>query len=335
MKRFLTVGFFLLATGLAHAEPSLTLVATVPLGGQERWDYVIADPTSHRVYAAHGPEVTVVDGVAGTLVLRIGGEGSALGGTHGIALIPARGIGYVGNGDQVTAFSLATGALGASTPTDAGADATAYDPASDRLFVMNGKGKSITAVNRATNTVLATLPAGGKPEFAAVDGRGHLFANGEDARELLRIDTLRLKITARWSIASCEEPHGLAMDAKTGRLFIGCVNHQMLVVNSRSGGIVATLPIGQGSDAIAFDSRRRIVYSSNGEGTLSRYREVTPNHYKPLPPVPTAVGARTMAVDSSNGRVFLVTAEEDPTQPPNPRRHFLAGTTKMLIFAPE
>jgi DNA-binding beta-propeller fold protein YncE len=256
------------------------------------------------------------------------------GGTHGIALIPSKGMGYVGNGDQVTAFSLSTATLGTSIATDVGADATLYDPASDRVFVMNGKGQSITAVNRATKAVLATLPAGGKPEFAAVDGRGHLFVNGEDARELLRIDTKRLTITARWPLAECEAPHGLAMDAKTNRLFVGCVNHHMLVVNAHSGAIVATLPIGQGSDAIAFDSRRKIVYSSNGEGTLSRFMEIDANHYKALATLPTAAGARTMAVDSSTGRVFLVTADEDPNQPPNPRRHFLAGTTKMLIFAP-
>lgn len=324
------VAFSMLATAAMTAAMAAP-VQVVPLGGPDRWDYLTADAASHRVYVAHGTEVTVVDGETGTVIGRVSG----LGVTHGIALSPHGPRAFVANDKQVTAFDRWSLGAGASTPTGDGADAAFYDPASRRVLVMNGGSHTVTAVDRSGGRVAGTLTLGGKPEFAAGDGRGTVYVNIEDTRELVRLDARRLTITARWPIAACEDPHGLAMDRRQGLLFVGCVNSVMLAVRAADGQVIATLPIGKGSDAVAFDSRRRVVYSSNGEGTLSRFREAGPGRFLPLPTLPTAVGARTMAVDPATGKVFLITADIDPDKPQTPRRAFKPGTVKMLILTPD
>jgi YVTN family beta-propeller protein len=310
--------------------PDFHLVKTVPLDGPDRWDYLTVDPESHRVYVAHGTEVTVIDGQAGEVAGRIAG----LGGTHGIALVPHLARGDVANDARATAFDLTTLTRVADIPTAAGADAALYDLASGRVFVANGKAGTLTAIDPAGNAVVGTIALDGKPEFAAVDGAGKLFVNIEDTSEIVRVDTARLTIDARWPIKDCEEPHGLSIDAANRRLFASCVNALLMVVDADSGQIVARLPIGKGSDATAFDPRRKLIFSSNGDGTLSIYGEAGADYYVDQGTVTTLPGARTMAVDAATGRVFLVTADIDPAAPSTPRPKFVPGTVKLLMMDP-
>jgi len=324
----------LLAAGAASGEtaaPGYQISQTVPLGAPDKWDYLQFDPVSHRLFVAHGSEVTVLDGRSGGIVGRVEG----LAGVHGIALVPGSGRGYATNDGRATAFDLdGLGRLG-DVPTNSGADAVIADTATNRVFVMNGKGRDITVIDPERNTVLATVALGGKPEFAAIDGKGALFVNIEDTAEVVRVDTVGLKITARWPIPRCRSPHGLAIDAAGRRLFAGCVNARLLVVDADTGREVAVLPIGRGSDAVVFDAKRRIVFSSNGDGTLSRIAVSGADTYTALPPVPTAVGARTMALDPETGRLFLVTAEPDADESAAPRRKFVPGTVKLLVLDPQ
>ena len=313
------------------AGPSYHLSQTVALGAPDKWDYLQFDQASHRLYIAHGTEVTVIDGPSGKIIGRVGG----LTGAHGIALVPGVGRGYATNKGLATAFDLASLDHLADIPAHAGADATITDPATNHVFVMNGKGRDITAIDPQSNTVLGSVALGGKPEFNAVDGKGALFVNIEDKSQVVRVNTTSLRIEARWPVPQCQEPHGLAIDAQSRRLFVGCVNARLLVLDADTGRVVATLPIGKGSDAVVFDARRKIIFSSNGEGSVSMIAETGPDSFAALPPVPTEPGARTMALDSDSGRLFLVTAEPDQTAPQTPRRKFVPGTVRLLMLDPQ
>ncbi|HLN25564.1 MAG TPA: YncE family protein [Patescibacteria group bacterium] len=313
------------------AAPAYHLTQTVPLGAPDKWDYLLFDQGSHRLFIAHGGEVTVVDGQSGRIVGRVDG----LTGAHGVALMPGLGRGYATNNGQATAFDLTSLTRLTDIPTANGADAAIADPATDHVFVMNGKAESLTAIDPRSNTVLGSLALGGKPEFNAVDGQGALFVNIEDKSEVVRVDTASLKIQARWPIPQCDEPHGLAIDAQTRRLFVGCVNTTLLVLDADNGRVVATLPIGKGSDAVAFDTKRKLVFSSNGDGTVSSFAETGADSFAALPLIASAPGARTMAVDADSGRLFLVTADiEDKTEPQGTRRKFVPGTVKLLVLDP-
>ena len=313
------------------AAPAYRLTQTVPLGAPDRWDYLLFDQGSHRLFIAHGGEVTVVDGPSGQIVGRVGG----LNGAHGVALAPGLGRGYASNNGQATAFDLTSLTRLADIPADSGADAIVTDTATNRVFVMNGKAQNLTAIDPRSNAVLGSLALGGKPEFNAVDGQGSLFVNIEDKSEVVRIDTASLKVSARWSIPQCEEPHGLAIDAQTRRLFVGCINTTLLVLDADSGRVIATLPIGKGSDAIVFDTQRKLVFSSNGDGTVSGFAETGADSFKALPPITSAPGARTMAVDADSGRLFLITADiDDKAESQGQRRKFVPGTVKLLVLDP-
>jgi len=172
-----------------------------------------------------------------------------------------------------------------------------------------------TVIDVDTARIVATIALPGRPEFAATDEQGHVFVNIEDRDSIARIDIRTLEVTARWPLPGCDEPTGLAIDAARGRLFVSCGNQTLMVVDATSGSIVARMPIGAGSDAVAFDAQRSLVLSSNRDGTLSVIRQDDPDHYSLQTPIPTRFGARTLALDTSSGRVFLVTSDFEPESP--------------------
>ncbi len=323
------LSLFLGAAGPAAAETApadYVLTRTVALGAPDKWDYLVFDPSDRRLFIAHGGEVVVIDAVRGEILGRVGG----LSGAHGIALVPGTRQGYASNNGQATLFDRDGLSKIADIPAGAGADAIVTDPASGRVFVMNAGGRDLTAIDPATHAVVGSVALDGRPEFAAADGKGALFVNIVDRNEILRVDTGAMRVQARWAIPSCEHPHGLAIDPESQRLFTGCANGRLLVVAADDGRIVGDLPIGMGSDAVAFDPNRKIIFSSNGEGTLSRIVEEGSDRFTALAPVVTRPGARTMAVDPVSGRVFLVTA--DPGNTPGVR--FAPGTVTLLILDP-
>ncbi|OIQ94507.1 hypothetical protein GALL_235570 [mine drainage metagenome] len=311
------------ASGAAPAPRDFSLVKTVPIGGPDKWDYLVYDAGDGRLLVAHGSEVTVLDGASGRIVGRIGG----LKGVHGVALVPGLGRGFAANGGGATMFDTARLTPLASVPTAAGADAAVYDPASRHVFVMNGRARSITAIDPGRAAPLATVPFGGKPEFAVADGAGSLFVNREDQAEIVRLDTKGPRIAARWPLPGCVEPQGLALDAAHHWLFSGCSNEKLMVVDARTGHIIDTLPIGRVNDAVLFDARRGMVFTSNSDGTVSRIAETGAGGFAVLPPLRSEPGARTMAFDSRRGRLYLVTADLLPG-----RRHIRHGSVKVLFL---
>ncbi|HEX4861444.1 MAG TPA: YncE family protein [Rhizomicrobium sp.] len=312
-----------------NGAPAYKLAGSVALGGPERWDFVYFDAMSKRVYVSHRTHVDVVDVTQGKVV----GQVTGIGESHGVVTVPSLGRGYADDtaAKVVVVFDLKTLARIATVPVGIDADAMAYDPATDRVFVMNADGHSVSAIDARADRVLQTVPLGGAPEAAAADGHGKLFINIASTNEIVAFDTMKLSITARWPVPACEKPHGMAMDEALGRIFVSCVNARMLVLDSQSGKTLADLPIGKGTDSAAFYPARKLAFSSNGDGTLSIIAERGANTFENAGGLKTPMGARTMALDPDTGRIFLVAADADPSAQGKPRA-YVANSTKLLIF---
>jgi DNA-binding beta-propeller fold protein YncE len=329
------------AAGLVQAAraetpptPSYAVTRAVPLGAPDRWDYVVFDPASHRVYVAHGDRVAVVDGHDGTVLGEVDG---IAGGTHGTGISTETGQGYTDDGKagQAIVFDLKTLQIARKIPVKPDADAIAFDPASGHVFIIEGDPKTVTVIDPKTNAVVADIDGGGGLEYAVADGRGSLFVAGAEKRDVVKIDTRTNSVAAHWPIADCASPHGVAIDAQARRLFVSCVNHLLVVVDTDSGREVASAPIGGGTDAAAFDPQRRRVFSSNGlDGTLSVIQEKDPDTYAPLATIPTAVSGRTMSIDPATGRLYIAAADTDPSSAPGGRPRPRPGSLKLLFLDP-
>lgn len=331
-----TIAVMPVKPGIA-ASPLYTLTKTVPLGGDIKWDYLHFDPASDEVFVSHGTELTVLNAKTGAIAGHIMG----LEGSHGIAIDDAAGLGYADNAKTKTAivFDLKTLKIVKTIPALLDADGMAFDPVSKQVFIAGGDAKAVLAIDTRTNEPVKSISLGGAPEFLAADGAGSLYLNINDKNEIVRIDTKTNSVVARWPVAPCDRPTGLAIDTVSRRLFSSCENALMMVVDADNGKIVASLPIGKGTDAAAFDPRRKLAFSSNRDGTLSVIQENDPDNFTVLGPVKTEPGARTMAVDPVTGRIFLVTAKVKSAGAPKyaggpPFYKFIPGTVRALYFAP-
>ena len=318
--------------------PRYRLAQTTPLGAPDRWDYVSYDAIGDRVYVAHGDQVAVLDGKTGALVGNV--EGMP-GGTHGIAVYHPGGKGYTDDGKAgvVVVFNLKTLKPLKTVKAEPDADGIVLDAASNHLFVIDGDSGKLTVIDPKTDRVVATIDVGGGLEFGVSGENGKFYVDGAENGEIVRIDTTTNIVDAHWPLAGCLKPHGLAIDRSAHRLFASCVNKTMAVVNSDTGAVVAKLPIGEGSDFAEFDPVRKLAFSSNRDGTMSVIAEKSADTYEVQPAVPTAFGARTMAVDPKSGRLFLVTAdfgtnEAIPVSDPRHRYTVKSGSAKLLIFDP-
>ena len=317
------------------AAPLYRTTQRIALGAPDRWDYLTWDAASHRVFAAHESTVTVVDADRSAIVGQI-----PVPGANGIAVAPSLHKGWAGSSENhaIVVFDLASLKVLKQISSDEDSDGVVYDSSSQRVFVMHGDPKVVTAVDARSDTVAARIELGGKPEFAAADGAGKLYVNLVDRGAVQRIDTHSLHVDATWPLPGCERPHGIALDAASGRLFSGCVNQRLLVLDMHDGHVVAELPIGSGSDALGFDPRHRWILSSNGAGTLSVIREASPDRYVALPEVPTQPSARTMTLDPDTGRVFLLAADRIDKDPaaadPRKRYGIRPGSVRILVERP-
>jgi YVTN family beta-propeller protein len=320
----------------AEDTPAYHVTKTVPLGAPERWDLITFDPNSKRVYVAHGDRVTVVDGRNGTIIGNVEG---ITGGTHGVAIsISGRGYTDDGKAGEAVAFDLKTLKPMNHIKAEDDADDVAFDPTSGHLFVVDSDPGHVTVIDPKTDLVIATIDAGGKLDLAAVGGNGKLYVNGEEKKEIVRIDTATNKVDAHWPMPDCTSPHGLAIDRATHRLFSSCANSVLTVVNSDSGAVIVTLPIGLGTDGAAFDPKRKLIFSSNGkDGTLSIIREEDADHFVALGTVKTAVTGKTIAIDAESGRIYIAAGDIDPNVPvvPGKRPALIPGSLKLLFLDPE
>jgi hypothetical protein len=331
----IAIVLFLCSPSLFAADGSYHVIKKYKLGGEGGWDYLTLDPESRHLFISRGTHVMVIDADSGNPV----GDIPDTPGVHGIALAPEFNRGFTSNGREgtVSIFDLKTLAL-ISKVKDVGEnpDAILYDPATKRVFTFNGRSHDSTAIDAASGKIVGKIPLDGKPEFGVSTGGGEIFVNIEDKSELTDFDPQALKVKSTWSLAPCQEPSGLAMDIKNRRLFSGCDNKMMAVVNADTGKVITTLPIGDGVDANRFDPETHLAFASCGEGVLTVVKEESPDKYSVLENVPTQARARTMELDSKSHQIYLVTAEFGPkpaptADQPNPRPPVLPDSFVVLV----
>lgn len=305
------------------------VIKTISVPGDEGWDYVAVDSDARRVYVSHATHVVVLDADTYAVV----GDIPDTQGVHGIAIAPDLGRGFVSDGraNTVTIFDLKTLKTLGTVKAGTNPDAIIYDPHTKRVFTMNGRSEDTTAINAADGTVAGTLALGGKPEFAVADGHGSIFVNIEDKSELVHFDSQKLTVLNRWPLKPCDEPSGLAVDWKTRRLFAGCGNKMMAVIDADTGKIVATPPIGDGVDANGFDPATNLAFASTGEGVLTVVHEDSPDKFTVVENVPTRKSARTMGLDVKTHNIFLPAADFDPPAPGQRRGKMKPGSFVVLV----
>jgi hypothetical protein len=323
----------------APAAPQYRIAHEVKLPGDDGWDYLTFDDGAHRLFIAHGTQVLVVD----TDHLTLTGTIADTPGVHGIALAPDVGHGYIsaGRSGSIVVFDLKSLArLKDIKATGENPDAILYDSATHRVFSFNGRGRNATVVDTKTDEVIGTIALNAKPEFAAADGKGHVYVNLEDKSSIAQIDAQHLKVDAVWPINGCEEPSGLAIDIAAQRLYAGCGNKVMAVIDATSGRTLGTAPIGAGVDAAAYDSGLRLAFASCGsDAVLTVLRTGASGAPEVVQSLTTQRGARTMALDEHSHRIFLVTANFGPPpaatpEQPHPRPAMLPGTFRLLVVEP-
>jgi len=309
--------------------------AKFKIGGEGGWDYATADADARRLYVSHANQVEVLDLDSGSVVGKIADTP----GVHGIAIAPDSGRGFIsaGRANKVIIFDLKTLKKLGDAPTGNNPDAIIYDPASKRVFAFNGGSANATVVDAEAGTVAGTIDLGGRPEFAAADGQGNVYVNLEDKSAVVKIDSRKLTVGDKWPLTPCEEPSGMAIDISHHRLFIGCSNKMMGVVNTANGKVITTLATGEGVDANGFDPGTGLAFSSNGDGTLTVVHEDSPDKFTVVDNVITERGARTMALDLKTHNVLLPAAEYGPAPAPtadrpHPRRPVLPGTFTVLVI---
>ena len=320
--QIVTLCFVVLLPGsvvLAQTPGGYKVTDKIKVGGEGGWDYLIADGASHRLYVSHATHVAVIDTKTNTVV----GDIPNTLGVHGIALAPKLGRGYTSNGraNTVTVFDLKTLKMLDTVPVQGtNPDAILFDPYSERVFTFNGRSSNATAIDAKTNAVIGTIPLEGKPEFAVTDLHGKIYVNIEDKSQVKEFDAKTLKVLSTWSLAPGEEPSGLAIDRKHSRLFSVCGNKMMIVLDAKSGKVVASVPTGAGTDAAAFDPGTEFAFASNGEGTLTVVHEDSPGKFSVVENVATQRGSRTMALDDVTHRLYLSGALFGATPAPTAER---------------
>jgi YVTN family beta-propeller protein len=299
----------ILAAVAFAAAPTYKVVNKVKVGGETRWDYGYLDSANHRLYVAHGTKTEVID----TTTDKPVGAIADTNGVHGIAIADDLGRGFASDGgdNDVTVFDSKTLKVITKVKTGQNPDAIIYEPVSHRVFTFNGRSKDSTAIDAKTGSVItASIPVGGKPEFAQVDGKGHIYANIEDKNEIIEVDAKNALVTKRYSIAPCDSPSGLVIDPK-GRLYSVCENKMMIVSDPAAGKVLASLPIGGGTDGVAFDDG--YAFSANGaDGTITMVGETSPGKFEVVATIPTTRGARTIAADQKAHKLYLPAAEFGP-----------------------
>ena len=301
--------FMLAAVALlsGQASSSYRVTHTYMLGGDGSWDYVVPDPPNHRVFIARQNRVMVIDEDNGTLL----GEVTGIQGAHGTAVAQNTGHGFATSGmdRSVVMFDLKTFKTLGRIPAAEDADAILYDPASNRVFTLNGDAHSSTVIDPRAGTVITNMPLGGKPEYGVSAGDGKVYANLTDTSEVVEIDAKTAAVTRRWSTASCKQPVSMAIDTAHHRLFSGCRSGLMAISDYRAGKGVATVPIGTGVDGAGYDAASSNVFASNADGTLTVIHQDTPDQYHVLETVQTPQGSRNMGLDPTNHRLYVASAK--------------------------
>ena len=338
MKKFLQTILFGIAgfmvTVICHADGPYHFIKEIPVGGSGGWDYLSVDPATQRLYVSHGTEVVVIDltkdAVVGTITNTPG--------VHGVAIASDLGLGVTSNGRENKAgiVDLKTLQTLSKVDTAQGPDGMLYEPGQKEAYLFCGRAQAASVVDVKGQKVVATVPLGGRPEFAQADpAAGRVYDNLEDKSEVVAIDTKSHQVVNRWPIAPGEEASGMAIDVKNHRLFLGCHNQLMVMMDSADGKVVATVPIGQGVDANAFDPGTQLAFASCGDGTTTIAKEESPDKLTVVQTLQTQRGSRTMALDPTTHKIYLAAAKFEPPAEGQRRPRMVPGTFKILVYGME
>ncbi|HWN64346.1 MAG TPA: YncE family protein [Candidatus Binatus sp.] len=339
LKALVAFGFLVaLLCETAAAEEAYRFLNEIPIGGEGGWDYVTVDPAARHLYLSHATKVVVVDLAKNAVIGEIGDTP----GVHGLIVVPDLDRGFSSNGKEskVSVVDLKTLRTISKIGTGANPDALVYEPRRGEVYVFNHSGNSATVINAKTASVVSTITLGGSPEFAAVDSAaGHVYCNIEDKSEVAVIDTAKHEVVGRWSLAPGTEPTGMAFDATHHRLFVGCHNKLMTMLDTETGKVVATVPIGAGVDGCAFDDATQLAFASCGDGSTTIAKEETSQKLTIIQTLKTERGARTIALDPQTHRIYLPTAQFHPPPSPAPgaspgRPMIVPNTLKLLVYGP-
>jgi YVTN family beta-propeller protein len=328
---FLAILIAVAALNSINAQKVFHILKTFHIQSGGGWDYIAVGPGNNRLYVSHGTQVNILNQTTGDSVGVIANTT----GVHGIAFDKSHNRGYTSNGrlNNVTVFDLTTNAVITQIATGINPDAIMYEPFTKKIITCNGRSKNLSIIDPVTNTIVDSVALGGKPETAVSNGAGKLFVNIEDKNEIAEVDLSTWTVEAHWPITPAEEPAGLAFDKTTNRLFAGCGNKLLAVVDATNGKLIQTLAIGDGCDGSGFDPATKNIFASNGDGTLSIYHEGAADKYELVANAATKRGARTIAVDEQSHLIYLPTADYEAADPnvPKSRPKMIPGTFQVLV----
>jgi DNA-binding beta-propeller fold protein YncE len=333
---FLVLSLSAFAMATTPAAGAYRLLQTIPVPGDDGWDHPTVDSVARRLYVTHGTHVVVIDIDSGEVVGKIANTP----GVHFTVIDPELGRGFISNGGaaRLTIFDTKTLAtIGEVKSTGANPGPTVFDPATKRVFTFNLNSHDATVVDSKEGKVVGAFDLGGKPELVGTDAKGNVFVNLVQTNVVLQIDAWKMTAGQTWPVAPGEGPRTMAVDQRNGRLFIGCANRRMVILDSNNGRAIGSVPIGSGPDDSAYDPEMHRIYISNGDGTVSVIQQDSPDSYSLVETVKTAFGARNMALDPKTKRIFLPLSDRGPPPPPtaqtpNPRGAFIPGTFRVLVF---
>jgi DNA-binding beta-propeller fold protein YncE len=333
-NNLLSILSLLVATTVCRADGPYHFLKEIPVRGDTGWDYLSVDPAAQRLYVSHGTKVVIID-VSKDIVV---GEITNLSGVHGLAPAPELGRGMVtcGRENKAAIVDLKTLQVLSKVDTGIGPDSMLYEPGQQEFYTFNGRAQSATVIDAKSSQVVATIPLDGRPEFAVPDAKlGRVFDNFEDKNEVAVIDARTHTITNLWPIAPGEEGSGMAIDLAHHRLFIGCGgSHTMLMMDATSGKVLASVPIGDGVDANAFDPGTQLAFASCGDGTTTIAHE-DGDKLTIVQTLQTEKSARTMALDQATHNIYLASAKFEAPAEGQRRGKMVPGTFKILVYGME
>ncbi len=303
----------------------------IKLSGDGGWDYLSVDEIHHQLFVSHSLQVNVVDLNTGEQM----GVIPQTNGVHGIAVANNLNRLFISCGKDSSVLVVEAGTLkvlSRISGTGNNPDAILYDRFSQTVYTFNGKSSNATVIDGKTFKIIATIPLSGKPEFAQTDNKGKIFVNIEDNSTVSSIDTKDHRVLKSWSIAPGEEPSGLALDLKNNRLFSVCRNKMMVISDSQTGKVITSVAIGSGCDGVTFDAETRLIFASNGEGTITVIQQHSADNYEVIGNITTQQGARTITLDPSTHHLYLSVGEYIPGT--DRKRAVKPGTFKVLDILP-
>jgi DNA-binding beta-propeller fold protein YncE len=335
MKKILLPVLFSLTVAVCRADGPYHFIKEIPVSGEGGWDYCSVDSAGQRLYVSHSSEVVVIDLAKDQVV----GVITNTPGVHGLAPAPELGRGFVSCGRESKAaiVNLKTLQILSKVDTGQNPDGMLYEPGQQEAYMFNGRGQSATVIDAKGGKVVATIPLGGKPEFAQADPKaGRVFNNIEDKNEVAVIDTKTHTVVTNWPIAPNEEASGMAIDLKNHRLFLGCGGSKtMVMMDTTSGKVITSVPIGQGVDANAFDPGTGFAFASCGDGTVTIAHEDTPDKLTVVQTLETQRGSRTMTIDPKTHKIYLAAAKFEAPAEGQRRGKMVPGSFKILVYGME